>query len=129
MLSLYESVGWSAYTRDVPLLMTALINSSFVATARSSTQELLGLIRTVSDDATICYVQDILVRPAAQREGVGRALLNSVLDRYRDLRQIVLITDDEPEQRAFYESLGFVEGADVSGGPIRTFLSFRAAAV
>jgi hypothetical protein len=35
-----------------------------------------------------------------------------VLEPYRDVRQKVLITDDEPAQRAFYESMGFTETGD-----------------
>lgn len=53
----------------------------------------------VSDNATICYRQDVLVRPDEQGSGVGRALVQVVLDRYRAVRQKVLLSDDEPGQR------------------------------
>ncbi|HEY0259109.1 MAG TPA: GNAT family N-acetyltransferase [Lacisediminihabitans sp.] len=122
VVSLYESVGWTAYTRDAALLMRAISRSSFVATAREEDGRLLGLVRAVSDDTTICYVQDLLVRPDVQRTGIGRALVAEVLTRFGTLRQIVLMTDDEARQRAFYQSLGFVEGADLPGGPLRAFL-------
>lgn len=102
VLSLYESVSWSAYTRDPELLVRAIRSSSFVVTARNDAGALIGLARVVSDDATICFLQDILVQPAFQKEGVGRALLTQVLEKYRPVRQTVLITDDEPGQRAFY---------------------------
>jgi predicted N-acetyltransferase YhbS len=51
----------------------------------------------------------VLVLPDEQRDGVGRALVQAVLDRYRTVRQKVLLTDDEPDQRAFYEALGYAE--------------------
>lgn len=124
-LALYESVGWTAYTRDPDLLVRAIQNSSFVVAARSATGGLVGLARSVSDDATICYLQDILVDPAFQGAGVGRALLEAVQRRYGHVRQTVLITDNEPGQRAFYETLGFPEGADFSPEPIRVFALFR----
>jgi hypothetical protein len=41
------------------------------------------------------------------------------------VRQTVLITDDEPRQRCFYEALGFTEGADFRPEPIRIFAQFR----
>lgn len=85
----------------------------------------MGLARVVSDDATIAYVQDVLVRPDAHGRGVGRALLEAALARYAHVRQVLLITDDEPAQRAFYEALGFTEGADVASSAIRTFVQFR----
>jgi len=124
-LALYESVGWAAYTRDPELLMRAIRNSSFVVTARNVAGELVGLARAVSDDATICYLQDILVDPALQGSGVGRALLEAVQERYGHVRQTVLLTDDEPGQRAFYEALGFTEGSDFSPAPLRVFALFR----
>jgi len=124
-LALYESVGWSAYTRDPELLMRAIRNSSFVVTARAAGGGLAGLARAVSDNATICYLQDILVDPGFQGAGVGRALLEAVQRRYGHVRQTVLLTDNEPGQRAFYEALGFTEGADFSPAPLRVFALFR----
>jgi hypothetical protein len=56
---------------------------------------------------------------------VGRALVRAVLDRYSHVRQHVLLTDDEPKQRAFYESLGYAEICDVEGASLRAFVRFR----
>lgn len=123
VLGLYAAVGWTAYTREPEVLQAALRGSSFVAAAFDG-DRLLGLVRAVSDDASICYVQDILVDPAAQRRGVGRALLEAVADRYPHVRQHVLLTDDEPAQRAFYESLGFAEIRDFGPGTLRAFVRF-----
>ena len=63
-------------------------------TGKSDTGQLLGLVRTVSNDVSICYVQDILVQPRAHRKDVGRALMQAVLSRYAHVMQQVLITDD-----------------------------------
>lgn len=38
-------------------------------------------------------VQDVLVAPAFQREGVGGALLDEVLRQAENVRQVVLVTD------------------------------------
>lgn len=125
VLSLYESVGWAAYTQDPELLIRAIRSSSFVVTARNTDGELVGLARVVSDDATICYLQDILVRPSFQGAGVGRALVDQVTARFAHVRQTVLITDNEPRQRAFYEAMGFTEGSDFAPEPVRVFALFR----
>ena len=125
ILSLYNSVGWTAYTSSPDVLFQAIKSSSFVVSAWNEGGNLVGLARTISDDATICYLQDILVHPDLQRTGVGRALFGRVLERYDHVRQTVLITDDEPWQRAFYESMGMTEGADFSVGPVRVFVKFR----
>jgi GNAT superfamily N-acetyltransferase len=106
LIDLYDAVGWTAYTQDPERLIAAIDGSHAVFTARADDGRLIGLARTVSDGATICYLQDILVHPDAHRTGVGRALLTAVLDRYAQLRQFVLLTDDDSTQRAFYTSLG-----------------------
>ncbi|OXM66636.1 MULTISPECIES: GNAT family N-acetyltransferase [Amycolatopsis] len=123
LLALYDSVGWSAYTRDPELLRAAIAGSSYVVTARRAGR-LVGLARALSDDATICYLQDVLVHPGEHRRGIGRLLVRAVLDRYAAVRQKVLLTDDEPAQRAFYESLGYTEIRDYGPGTLRSFVRF-----
>ncbi|MBO4849000.1 MAG: GNAT family N-acetyltransferase [Clostridia bacterium] len=105
MLRLYSSVGWTAYTRDPDTLMRGLAGS-LLAIGAFDGDELIGLIRVVGDAATIICVQDILVDPAYQRRGVGRRLMQAVLDRYGSVRQFVLCSDDSPEANAFYRAMG-----------------------
>ncbi|APU12720.1 MULTISPECIES: GNAT family N-acetyltransferase [Actinoalloteichus] len=110
---LYDSVGWSAYTRDLAKLVRSLTGSPLVITARDESGELLGLARTVSDDETVCYVQDLLVRPAAQRPGIGRALLQHLDERYPHCRSFLLTTDrgsteDGRKSRAFYRTFELI---------------------
>lgn len=120
---LYDTVGWTAYTREAETIRAGLRGASFVAAAFAG-ERLVGLVRAVSDDATVCYVQDVLVDPEFQRSGVGRALMAEVAARYAHVRQHVLLTDDEPGQRAFYESLGYAEIRDFGAGTLRAFVRF-----
>lgn len=125
VLDLYDSVGWSRYTRDPDGLERALANSGFVLEAWEES-ELVGLVRCLSDGDTILYLQDILVRPSHHRRGIGKSLVREAISQYPDrIRQIVLITDDEPAQRAFYESLGFTEISELQPNPGRCFVRFR----
>ena len=94
LLALYDSVGWAAYTRDPAGLQTALRNSTYVVAAWRDGQ-LMGLARALSDDISIVYIQDILVRPEIQRGGVGRALLAHLLERFAHVRSVVLLTDSD----------------------------------
>ena len=106
LVGLYDAVGWTGYTRDPEALARAIAGSSHVVTAMRGDQ-LVGLARCVSDDVSIAYIQDIIVAPTCQRMGLGRALVLDCLERYAHVRQLVLLTDDRPEQLAFYASLGF----------------------
>lgn len=105
---LYTQVGWTAYTENMMALERGYKNSLLVLAAYEN-EELLGIVRVVGDGATIILVQDILVYPQKQRQGIGTSLLKAVLERYADVRQIQLVTDNTPKTVAFYQSLGFVE--------------------
>ena len=107
ILKLYSSVGWTAYTDEPQTLKQGFQNSLLVLAAYEG-EELLGIIRVVGDGVTV-FIQDLLVFPEKQRNGVGTALVKAVLERYPVVRQIELTTDQTPETAAFYKSLGFSE--------------------
>lgn len=123
LVELYDAVGWTTYTTDPAVLEAAIAGSTHVVTARYG-EDLLGLARVVSDGASIAYLQDVLVRPELQREGVGKALVDAALEPFAHVRQQVLLTDDEPRQRAFYEALGWSEIRDFGTGSLRAFVRF-----
>ncbi len=56
-------------------------------------------------------MQDVLIHPDFQRCGVGRELMRRMLARFSHVRQTVLLTDETPRTRAFYQALGLVEAA------------------
>lgn len=108
ILRLYNSVGWAAYTSSPEKLRKGFENSLLTLAAYDG-DTLQGIIRVVGDGHTIVFIQDILVFPEYQRQGIGTALLKEVLHRYRDVRQIELATDDTPKTKAFYKSMGLHE--------------------
>ena len=126
LVALYDSVGWSAYTTSPETLAAALAGSAAVAVARLDGQ-LAGLARVVSDGHTVAYLQDVLVVPQFQGTGIGRRLVELVLEPFARVRQKVLLTDDEPGQAAFYAALGFAQvGAGGAAATLRTFVRFDA---
>ena len=112
ILKLYSSVGWTAYTDEPQALKQGFQNSLLVLAAYEG-EELLGIIRVVGDGVTVVFIQDLLVFPEKQRNGVGTALVKAVLECYPVVRQIELTTDQSPETAAFYKSLGFSEFAKI----------------
>ena len=71
--------------------------------------ELIGLIRVIGDGETILYIQDLLIRSDYQNQGLGSVLLQKMCDRYKNVRQKVLITDNTDKTNSFYEKNGFVK--------------------
>lgn len=103
---LYNDAEWYAYTNDLELLQQAINESLFVLTAWED-DNLVGLIRVVGDGLTIIYIQDILVLKEYQNQGIATEILQHVLNKYDDVRQKVLLTDEAPNLRHFYEKNGF----------------------
>lgn len=112
ILRLYTEVGWITYTDNSPILRKGFENSLLVLAAFEN-NELIGIIRVVGDGFTIVFVQDILVFPNQQRKGVGTALLQAILNRYKNVRQIELATDNSPQTITFYKSMGFSEFSEL----------------
>ena len=112
VLDLYTQVGWTAYTENM-LALERGYKKSLLILAAYENDELLGIVRAVGDGFTIILVQDILVYPKYQRHGIGTALLKAVLDKYSDVRQLQLVTDNTPKTVAFYKSLGFLNFSEI----------------
>lgn len=103
---LYNDVQWNAYTKDLLVLKQAISQSLDVISAWDG-EELVGLIRVVGDGLTIIYIQDILVLNAYQNQGIATQLMQKILDNYSHVRQKVLLTEEAPDVRHFYEKNGF----------------------
>lgn len=124
LVALYGAVGWSVYAADPESLALAIARSTFVVTARRD-GELIGLARGLSDDVAIFYLQDILVRPEWQQQGVGKALLAACLERFAHVRQKVLLTDDEESQHRFYESMGYRDIRGIGPAGLHAFVQIQ----
>lgn len=107
LVELYENVGWISYSNKPSELNEAIKNSLFNIGAFDG-EELVGLIRVVGDNISIIYIQDILVKEKYQGLGIGTNLLQLVLNRYNNVRQIVLMTDNTEKTKLFYRRNGMV---------------------
>ena len=112
VLDLYNSVGWSNYTNHPQRLEQAFHQSLFVMAAYDDDEKLVGLIRAVGDGLTIVFIQDLLVYPHYQRQGIGRCLLQQTLERFKDVYQIQLATEQSDKNLTFYQELGFRQQED-----------------
>jgi len=106
VLLLYQDAGWINYLSRREILEKAYQNSLIVLGAYEN-EKLVGLLRAVGDGETIIYIQDLLVLKEYQHQGVGKALMKSLLDKYPNVYQVVLLTDDVDTSKDFYSSLGF----------------------
>lgn len=107
ILPLYEAVGWTNYSTNPTMLKNALEHSLFLISARDEEGKLIGFLRAVGDGYSILYIQDIIVLPEYQRQGIGTQLLRQTLEHFKEVYQIILTTDSELKTVAFYEANGF----------------------
>jgi GNAT superfamily N-acetyltransferase len=104
VVALYQANGWSS-ARKPRELMPALRNSHSLVTARA-TGRLVGLGNAISDGHLVVYFPHMLVDPAFQRRGIGRAMMAALMETYAGFHQKMLTADGDAV--AFYRSLGFV---------------------
>ena len=106
VLHLYQAVGWTNYTNQPQMLEQSLAHSLAIYVARDG-EEIVGLVRLVGDGFSSVFVQDLIVLPSYQRQGIGSALMKQALADYKDVYQVQLATDESEKTLGFYRSLGF----------------------
>ena len=106
VLHLYQAVGWTNYTNQPQMLEKSLFHSLAIYLARDG-EKIVGLVRLIGDDFSLVFVQDLIVLPSYQRQGIGSALMKQALADYKDVYQVQLATDESEKTLGFYRSLGF----------------------
>ena len=106
VLHLYQAVGWTNYTNQSQMLSQALTHSLATYLARDG-EEVVGLVRLIGDGFSSVFVQDLIVLPSYQRQGIGSTLMKQALADYKDAYQVQLATDESEKTLGFYRSLGF----------------------
>ena len=106
ILHLYQAVGWTNYTNQPQMLEQALSHSLVIYLALDG-DAVVGLIRLVGDGSSSVFVQDLIVLPIYQRQGIGSALMKEALEDYKDAYQVQLVTEETEKNVGFYRSLGF----------------------
>ena len=106
VLHLYQAVGWTNYTHQPEMLEQALSHSLVIYVALDG-DAVVGLIRLIGDGLSSVFVQDLIVLPSYQRQGIGRSLMKEALEDYKDAYQVQLVTEQTEKNVGFYRSLGF----------------------
>jgi len=106
VLPLYQAVGWTNYTNQPQMLSQSLTHSLAIYLARDG-KKIVGLVRLIGDGFSSVFVQDLLVLPSYQRQGIGSSLMKQALADYKDAYQVQLATDESEKTLGFYRSLGF----------------------
>ena len=106
VLHLYQAVGWTNYTNQPQMLEQALPHSLAVYLAFDG-EKIVGLIRLVGDGFSSVFVQDLIVLPTYQRQGIGSALMKQALGDFKGAYQVQLVTEQTEKNVGFYRFMGF----------------------
>ena len=106
VLHLYQAVGWTNYTNQPQMLEQALSHSLVIYLALDG-DAVVGLIRLVGDGFSSVFVQDLIVLPSYQRQGIGRSLMKQALGDFKGAYQVQLVTEQTEKNVRFYRSIGF----------------------
>jgi ribosomal protein S18 acetylase RimI-like enzyme len=73
---LRQLVGWGTYERDV--IEQYLPNSLYFVCAVKD-GEIIGMARIIGDGGIAFYIQDVIVKPDYQRQGIGTQLMDKIM--------------------------------------------------
>ena len=109
-LELRTKVGWMLFPLEEA--ENCIENAYMVISARDDGRA-VGVARLLWDGGYVAFLSDVIVDPAYQRQGIGTRLLRSVLERYKTVYQMELLTDDTEITNSFYRSAGFVPAGEI----------------
>ncbi|NII10305.1 GNAT family N-acetyltransferase [Oleiagrimonas sp. C23AA] len=119
-LALRAAAGLSAFS---PPAAEVGLADSWAAVCVRRDGDLIGMGRIVGDGGCFLQIVDIAVHPSMQRQGLGRAIMQRLIDalvaRAPDSAFVSLLAD--PPGVRLYESFGFRASAPASVGMFRRF--------
>ena len=96
---LYHSVRW-LHWKTPQKLQQAYLNSDFVVTAWDG-DRLVGAGRIITDGFFNAYLPDIAVHPGCRGEGVGKKVVELLLEKSRAFYNITAVAEDRAAERFF----------------------------
>lgn len=117
-LELRKSVNWKELSLEQASL--ALKNSLFTVCAYDGDKP-IGMGRIVGDNVVVDYIQDLVVRPDSQSEGVGRLIIEKLIKYVKDSKledtEIMLCLMCAKGREDFYKKFDFIARPTDSLGP------------
>jgi predicted N-acetyltransferase YhbS len=106
-LALRRSVGW--VLPDAAVVESSLRNSHYCVCARAKGR-IVGMARIIGDGGMVYYIQDVIVEPSRQGEGIGGRLMDRTMDyiRLRSVRHTIVGLMAAKGKEPFYERHGFI---------------------
>lgn len=105
---LREAIGWGRRDEDFPLLFE---RCNFWAGAKNEQGKLIAFGYVAGMGLQHGYMEDIMVHPDYQGQGIGQQLVKRLLEEAREYGLEIVTLTFERKNADFYESCGFQIGA------------------
>lgn len=89
---------------DLDRIARMITNADIIACARDDGR-LVGVARAITDFSYCCYLSDLAVDRAYQRQGIGKKLIDSVAEEIGEESMLLLLS--APEAQEYYPHIGF----------------------
>ena len=114
-MSLRASVGWASFPIDIA---DKSLDATPFCVCAFDNDELIGMGRVLGDGVFSFYIGNVMVRPTHQNEGIGRAIMEEIME-YVDENAVPgaiasLLSIKGKEE--FYKPFGFIERPDENRG-------------
>jgi GNAT superfamily N-acetyltransferase len=108
IIELYKAGGWWKETYDKSAIQSMIKGSfAFTIAVDKNSGRAIGMGRLISDGVSDAYIQDLVVLPTYRSYGIGKKLVNVLLDHCLSKGIVWVGLIAEPEQGGFYLPLGF----------------------
>ena len=115
--SLRKDVGWEEH--EINDITLALKNTLYSITAKNENNDVIGMARIIGDEGLYYYIQDVIVIPAYQNKGIGKMLMNRIMEYIESHKKKALFVGlmAAKGKEEFYKKIGFIERPAGNYGP------------
>ncbi len=118
---LFDEVGWGSYPEEIS--KKALSNNIYSVSIYDN-DKIIGYGRLIGDGIIFLYIHDVMVKPEYQGQGIGRTIMEKLLNKVEELRKenpdLLLYLGASKGKEPFYKKCGFItrEEANLGDGMI-----------
>ena len=113
IVNLYKAAGWwKDYYNPSGLKFMIKGSFAFAVAVDKVQNKAIGMGRVISDGVSDAYIQDLVVLPDFRDSGIGRRLLETLLEFCLSKKIIWIGLIAEPGQYGFYSNIGFKKLTD-----------------
>lgn len=102
---LYKRAGLNRPVADLRRMQKMLDNSDLILCAWSD-ERLVGIARAITDYHYCCYLSDLAVDPKFQKMGIGKQLIQKIMDIVGEETKLILLA--APTAVDFYAHIGLI---------------------